>query len=360
MLALVAVGAYALGLRRWRLRGPIAAAWALALLVVTVSPTSAIATTFPNGWRGLVVVGGILLCVSAYLSFRNWLKQNAAAQHGSPGLVNASHPTVVAKDHEAPLTDPELDRYARHIVLRELGGAGQRKLKAARVLVVGAGGLGAPVCLYLAGAGVGRITIADDDTVSLSNLQRQIMFRMDDVGTPKVTAATAAMSMLNDQIDVLPLPRRITADDASLIRDFDLVIDGSDSFASRAAVNTACVSAGVPLLAGAITQWEGQLSLYDPAHGTPCLACIFPDAPAPGLAPACAEAGVVGPLPGVVGSLMALEAIKELGGVVASGGGSGLRGQLMLFDGLWGETRSIAIKRRADCPVCGSGRGLRH
>ena len=257
-------------------------------------------------------------------------------------------------DPSGPLTDDELDRYARHIVLRELGGAGQRRLRGARLLVVGAGGVGAPVLLYLAAAGVGRITVADDDTVSLSNLQRQVIFGTADIGRPKAEAAADAMRRLNPHVTVTPLIRRITADDTALVADHDLVLDGTDSFASRAAINAACVAARVPLLAGAIAQWEGQIALYDPARGGPCLACLFPEPPAPGLALSCAEAGVVGALPGIIGSSMALEAIKLLAGVTGSGAGEGLRERMVLIDGLWGNTRHLRIAARPGCAVCGA------
>ena len=266
----------------------------------------------------------------------------------SPPLPLASAAATPPDDPHGPLTDPELDRYARHIVLRELGGAGQRRLRAARVLVVGAGGLGAPVLLYLAAAGVGRITVADDDDVGVSNLQRQVIFTTDDIGAPKAEAAAAALTRLNPHVAVTPLLRRVNADDSALVAGHDLVLDGTDSFASRQAVNAACVAAGVPLLSGAIGQWEGQVTLFDPARGGPCMACLFPQAPerdAP-----CAEAGVIGALPGVIGSIMALEAIKHL-----TGAGQGLRRRMMIFDGLYGESRMIGTARRPDCPVCGSG-----
>ncbi|RDW11704.1 HesA/MoeB/ThiF family protein, partial [Paracoccus thiocyanatus] len=259
-------------------------------------------------------------------------------------------PPSPATTAAAPLSDPELDRYARHIVLRELGGPGQAALRRARVLVVGAGGLGAPVCLYLAAAGIGRITLADDDRVGLSNLQRQVIFRSADDGRPKAQAARDAMLALNPHVEIAALDRRIGAQDVALVAEHDLVLDGTDSFASRRAVNAACVAAGVPLIAGSIAQWEGQVTVWDPSRAAPCMACIFPEPPAAGLAPACAEAGVVGPLPGVVGSMMALEAIKLI-----AGAGQPLRGRMLIFDGLYGENRVMKIARRADCPVCGSG-----
>jgi molybdopterin/thiamine biosynthesis adenylyltransferase len=246
-------------------------------------------------------------------------------------------------------SDAELERYARHIVLREIGGPGQARLKAASVLVVGAGGLGSAALPYLAAAGVGRIAVADDDAVSLSNLQRQILHGAADVGRPKVESAAEALARINPEVAVEPLALRLTAENAAaLIAGRDLVVDGSDSFATRWTVNAACAAAGVPLVWGAIGQWEGQLSVFDPARGTPCLACVFPEAPAPGLAPSCAEGGVLGALAGVFGSLQATEAVKAL-----VGAGDGLRGRMLLLDLLHGEARTMRLKRRADCPVCG-------
>lgn len=317
------------------------------------------------------VTGGALLLALGYAALIGELRRQtrvAAATAGlpyraalaqAPALPVPPNPAPLAEpgppaDLSGPLSDPELDRYARHIVLRELGGAGQRRLRAARVLVVGAGGLGAPVLLYLAAAGVGRITVADDDTVSLSNLQRQVIFGTADIGRPKAEAAAETMRRLNPHVTVSPLVRRITAHDTALVADHDLVLDGTDSFASRAAVNAACVAARVPLLAGAIAQWEGQIALYDPARGGPCLACLFPEPPAPGLALSCAEAGVVGALPGIIGSSMALEAIKLLAGVTGSGAGEGLRERMVLIDGLWGDTRRLRIAARPGCAVCGA------
>ena len=259
-----------------------------------------------------------------------------------------------ARPVEAPaagaFSDTELERYARHIVLRELGGPGQKRLKASRVLVVGAGGLGAPALQYLAAAGVGTIGVIDDDTVSLSNLQRQVIHADARIGMPKVFSAEMALKALNPHVVVRPYHRRLTAEEApALFAGYDLILDGSDNFATRYLVNAAAVATRRPLIAAAIAQWEGQISLYDPARGAPCFACVFPEAPAPGLAPACAEAGVVGALPGVVGSMMALEGIKEL-----TGAGQTLRGRLQIFDGLWSEHRQIAVQRRAGCAVCGA------
>ncbi len=294
----------------------------------------AIGAGFGGSARGWALFGGVFALITAYRAVLSRLRSRA-------------QPVVQALAAPTGASDDELDRYARHLVLRDIGGPGQMRLRDARVLIVGAGGLGAPVCLYLAAAGIGRITLADDDHVSLSNLQRQVIFRTDQQGARKVDAAAAAMAALNPNVVVTPLARRITADDADLIAAHDLVIDGTDSFAARDAINRACVAAGVPLIAGAIAQWEGQVTLYDPACGGPCLCCLFPDAPAPGLAPPCAQAGVIGPLPGVIGSLMALEAIKHL-----TGAGQGLRGRMLIFDGLYGDTRMIGTMARSDCAVC--------
>ena len=248
-------------------------------------------------------------------------------------------------------TDEELERYARHIVLREVGGPGQQKLKAARVLVVGAGGLGAPVLLYLAAAGVGFIRVVDDDVVSRSNLQRQVIFSEDDIGQPKVAAAAQRLGAVNSNVRVEAVQGRLNDDNAAeLVSDVDLVIDGCDNFATRYLVNAASVAAEKPLLSGALSQWEGQVGLYDPAHGAPCYACVFPQAPAAGLAPSCAEAGVVGALAGVIGAMMASEAVKFI-----VGAGQPLAGQLLIHDCLWSESRRIAVPRRADCAVCGAG-----
>ncbi|NUB45097.1 HesA/MoeB/ThiF family protein [Fertoebacter nigrum] len=244
----------------------------------------------------------------------------------------------------------ELDRYARHILLREIGGPGQRKLKDSKVLVIGAGGLGSPALLYLAAAGVGTIGVIDDDSVENSNLQRQIVHTDARIGLPKVASAEVAMRALNPFITVRPYHRRLTGEIAAdLFADYDLILDGTDSFDTRYMVNRVAAELGKPLIAAAITQWEGQISLYDPARGGPCFECVFPTRPAPGLVPTCAEAGVAAPLPGIIGAMMAMEAVKHI-----TGAGQGLRGRLMIFDALYGESRVIGVKRREGCAVCGA------
>ncbi|TNF65072.1 MAG: HesA/MoeB/ThiF family protein, partial [Rhodobacteraceae bacterium] len=250
---------------------------------------------------------------------------------------------------QGTFSETELGRYARHIVLREVGGAGQKKLKQGRVLVIGAGGLGSPALLYLAAAGVGTVGVIDGDEVDNANLQRQVIHRDADIGVPKVFSAERAMRALNPFIEVRPYHRRLTPEIAGeLFSDYDVILDGTDNFDTRYLANRAAVATGRPLISGALAQWEGQISVFDPARGGPCYQCVFPEAPAPGLAPSCAEAGVISPLPGVIGAMMAVEAVKLL-----TGAGQPLRGEMLIYDALWGETRKIALEARPECPVCG-------
>lgn len=288
-----------------------------------------------------LLIGGIGFLVFGYRKGLQWLRSRAEGQADA----QAEAPTKTGT-----FSETELNRYARHIVLREIGGPGQKKLKKAKVLVIGAGGLGSPALLYLAAAGVGIIGVVDDDEVDNSNLQRQVIHQDAGIGMPKVHSAAAAMRAQNPFVEVRPYNRRLIADEAeTLIADYDLVLDGTDNFDTRYLVNAACVALGKPLISGALTQWEGQVSVFDPAQDAPCYQCIFPEAPAPGLSPSCAEAGVIGPLPGVIGSIMAMEAVK-----IIAGAGAVLRGEMLIYDGLYGETRKIGLKRRADCPCCGS------
>jgi molybdopterin/thiamine biosynthesis adenylyltransferase len=238
----------------------------------------------------------------------------------------------------------ELERYARHIVLREVGGPGQAKLKAARVLVIGAGGLGAPVLLYLAAAGVGALGVVDDDEVSLSNLQRQIIFATADIGRPKVEAAADRLAALNPHIFVAGFPGAFDAANADeMVEGVDLVLDGTDDFAVRYAVNEACVRHGKPLVSGAIGRWTGQVGVFG---RQPCYRCLVPEIPPD--AETCVAVGVVGALAGVVGSMMAVEAVKLI-----VGAGEPLTGRLMVYDALAAETRTVRIGADPDCPVCG-------
>ncbi len=246
-------------------------------------------------------------------------------------------------------SEAELNRYARHMVLREIGGVGQKKLKNAKILVIGAGGLGSPALMYLAAAGVGTIGVIDDDVVENSNLQRQVIHRDADIGIPKVFSAQKAMVAQNPYVDVRPYHRKLTEADAiELFQDYDFVLDGTDNFDTRYAVNAAAVATKTLLISGALSQWEGQVSVFDPAQNAPCYACVFPSPPAPELAPGCAAAGVVGPLPGVIGAMMATEVIKLI-----TGAGAPLRGEMLIYDVAYAETRKISLKRRHDCAVCG-------
>lgn len=321
----------------------------IAVLVVLFAAVLAVQLTLPAGHplrEGIggsagawLLLGGVALLAGFYARIVAALKSRAQPQD------------TAAPQPASRFSDSELDRYARHIVLREVGGAGQKKLKQARVLVIGAGGLGAPVLQYLAAAGVGTIGVIDDDVVDNANLQRQVIHRDEDIGKPKVFSAAAAMRAQNPYVEVRPDNRRLTDDIAAdLFADYDLILDGTDNFDTRYLANRHAVALGKPLISGALSQWEGQISLFHPAKGGPCYQCIFPEAPAAGLAPSCAEAGVIGPLPGVIGAMMAQEAVKQI-----TGAGQVLRGEMLIYDGLYGETRKIRLSPRADCPVCGSG-----
>ena len=251
------------------------------------------------------------------------------------------------------LTDDELERYARHIVLREVGGPGQAKLKSARVLVVGAGGLGSPVILYLAAAGVGTIGIADADTVSLSNLQRQIAHRTADTGRPKVQSAAQSASAINPGVAIQAHPVRITAQNAmGLIAGYDIVADGSDNFETRFLLNDVCFAAKKTLVSAAVTEFDGQLATYkayDRSGAYPCYRCLFPEPPPPGTVPSCTEAGILGAAAGVMGTLQALEVLKEILGL-----GDSMAGQLLIYDALATRFRKVRMKPDPACPLCGA------
>lgn len=250
----------------------------------------------------------------------------------------------------------ERERYLRHILLKEIGGQGQQRLKAARVAVVGLGGLGSPVALYLAAAGVGRLVLIDPDTVGLSNLQRQVLFRTTGLGALKVEAGAKALRALNPEVDITGHPFALTAANATeMLADADVVVDGCDDFPTRFAVNRACVALGKPLVSGAVGAWEGQVAVFRAgltrglplAARAPCYQCLVPECP-PDLAH-CAEMGVVGALTGVVGSVMALETLKLI-----ARAGSALDGRLWLFDGLNATSRTVALRPDPACAVCGA------
>lgn len=243
-------------------------------------------------------------------------------------------------------SEAEVERYARHLVLREIGGPGQQALKAASVLVVGAGGLGAPAALYLAAAGVGRIVLADPDVVDLSNLQRQVIYAEADIGAPKAAAAARRLLALNPHIVVEPMQVRLDEANArDLVLGVDLVLDGTDDFATRFCVNAASLAEGKTLVSGAIGRWTGQVAVF---AGRPCYRCLVPEIPPE--AETCSAVGVVGALAGVIGSMMALEAVKLI-----TGAGEALTGRLLLYDALAAETRTVRIGADPGCEACGGG-----
>lgn len=253
------------------------------------------------------------------------------------------------------LTPAELARYSRHILLPGIGVDGQRKLAAAKVLVIGAGGLGSPAALYLAAAGVGTIGIADFDKVEAHNLQRQILHDTPSIGRPKVESAAARLGALNPHSRVVTHETGVTPDNAlALFRGYDVIVDGSDNFPTRYLNNDAAVLAGRPLVYGTIFQFEGQVSVFDPSRGAPCYRCLFPEPPPPGSVPNCGEAGVLGALCGTIGSLQALETLKLLLGL-----GEPLLGRLVVFDALAHRFRTVGVRRDPGCPLCGAAPRIR-
>ena len=320
---------------RWLMIGLL---YILVLIVLVLVPDGHPLESALGGSLGeWLLVGGLVALIFGYRKGLRYLRAQA-----SPGSSDDKP--------SGTFSGGEIERYARHIMLREIGGPGQKRLKQAKVLVIGAGGLGSPACLYLAAAGVGTIGVIDDDVVENTNLQRQIAHTDDRIGMPKVFSAEAAMKAVNPFVEVKPYHRRMTEGIATdLLAEYDLVLDGTDNFETRYMANSACVAAGKPLISGALTQWEGQISLFDPSQGAPCYRCVFPEAPAPELAPSCAAACVLGPLTGVVGSMMAVEAVKAI-----VDAGETLAGRMLIYDALYGEVRVIKLERRANCETCGS------
>jgi adenylyltransferase/sulfurtransferase len=246
------------------------------------------------------------------------------------------------------LSRSELLRYARHLALPQMGLEGQKRLKDARVICVGAGGLGSPLALYLAAAGVGTLGMVDFDTVDLTNLQRQLLHGTRDVGRPKLDSAVDRLSDVNPHVRVIAHEARLTSENAlAVLADYDVVIDGTDNFPTRYLVNDACVMLGKPNVYGSVFRWEGQASVFA-TPGAPCYRCLFREPPPPGLVPNCAEGGVLGVLPGIIGSVQAMETVKILLGV-----GETLAGRLLIFDALHMEWREVRVRRNPDCPVCG-------
>lgn len=282
--------------------------------------------------------------------------------HGYAHVASVAGGTSAWASAGLPLVRPTLpadeqdflERYSRHLRLSQVGLEGQRRLARARVLLIGAGGLGSPAAFYLAAAGVGYLRIADDDVVDRSNLQRQILHTEDSVGTAKVDSAARRIAALNPRVDIEAVQTRVAADNVeALLQDVDVVVDGADNFPARYLLNDACVKFAKPLVYGAVQQFEGQVSVFDAGRHrghAPCYRCLFPEPPPPEFAPSCAEAGVLGVLPGVIGLLQATEAIKLLLGI-----GDGLTGRLLSFDALAMRFRDIRLPPDPHCPVCAPG-----
>ena len=257
----------------------------------------------------------------------------------------AGYPVV----RDRQLSAEQLERYSRHFLLHQLGEKGQGKLLDAKVLLVGAGGLGSPVALYLAAAGIGTLGIVDADVVDRSNLQRQVLHTTDRVGMRKTESAAMTIHALNPDVQVHAYPERLTVDNVmALFRDYDVIVDGSDNFPTRYLVNDAAVLVGKPVVHGSIFQFEGQVSVFTP-HAGPCYRCLYPTPPPPGMVPSCSEVGVLGVLPGVIGVIQATETIKLM-----IGQGEPLVGRLLLYDALAMRFREIRIRRNPDCPLCGT------
>ena len=262
-----------------------------------------------------------------------------------PGISSPPAPTTPA----LTLSKAEVLRYSRHLIMPEVGMDGQLKLKAAKVLCIGTGGLGAPLGLYLAAAGVGRIGLVDFDTVDVTNLQRQILFDTTDVGRPKIEAAAARLHSMNPEIQIETLETRLSSENAlDILKDYDVVVDGTDNFPTRYLVNDACVLLGKPNVYGSIFRFEGQVSIFG-APGGPCYRCLYPEPPPPGLVPSCAEGGVLGVLPGIVGAIQAAETLKLI-----IGKGDPLIGRLLLFDALAMRFRELKLRKNPECSVCGA------
>lgn len=288
--------------------------------------------------------GGVRSLIAARTLKEMGYKNVTSMSGGYTAWKNAGYKWVADRQ----FTPEQITRYARHFTLPEVGEAGQAKLLDAKVLCVGAGGLGSPVALYLAAAGVGTIGIADHDTVDMSNLQRQILHTNDRVGMPKVESAQLTLNALNPDVNIVQFKERLSSENVMRIIDgFDIVVNGCDNFPTRYLINDACIMAKKTLVDGSIFQFEGQVTVVDPTEG-PCYRCLFPEPPPPGMAPSCAEAGVLGVLPGLVGCVQALEVIK-----IILGAGNPLVGRMMHFDTLSSEIRVLKLRKDPNCLVCG-------
>jgi sulfur-carrier protein adenylyltransferase/sulfurtransferase len=295
--------------------------------------------------------------VNVYLNgedIRYLAQENTATKDGDtiniiPSIAGGA-PVAVAAEK---LSNEEILRYSRHLIMPEVGMEGQLKLKKAKVLLIGTGGLGAPLGLYLAAAGVGKLGLVDFDVVDFTNLQRQVTFGSSDVGKPKSEAARARLSNLNPDIEVKAFETKLTSDNAlELFKDFDIIVDGTDNFPTRYLVNDACVLLGKPNVYGSIFRFEGQASVFATKDG-PCYRCLYPEPPPPGLVPSCAEGGVLGILPGLVGVIQATETIKLI-----LGQGDPLVGRLLLVDALGMKFRELKLRKNPECPVCGPNRTI--
>jgi molybdopterin/thiamine biosynthesis adenylyltransferase/rhodanese-related sulfurtransferase len=296
-----------------------------------------IAVTCAGGTRSLLAARdlqelGYTNVVSVRGGFNGW--KNAGYPFSKPQILN----------------EDQRHRYSRHTIMPEVGEEGQLQLLGASVLLIGAGGLGSPAAIYLAAAGVGKIGIVDFDVVDTSNLQRQIVHRLEDVDKPKVESAARTIAQLNPDVKVVGHQTQLTSQNAfDIIGQYDIVLNGSDNFPTRYLVNDACVLLGKKLVDASIFRFEGQVTVFDTANGGPCYRCLYPDPPPPGEVPSCAEGGVLGVLPGIVGSLEAVEAIKLILGI-----GEPLVGRLLLYDALEAEFREVKVRKNPDCPVCGT------
>src|SRR5271167_2476016 len=265
-------------------------------------------------------------------------------------MATKSEIAATAQPEKAPvtLTKKEIERYSRHLIMPEVGMDGQLKLKQAKVLCIGTGGLGAPLGLYLAAAGVGRIGLVDFDTVDSTNLQRQILFGTKDVGRPKIVAASDRLRDLNPDIQIDTFETHLSSENAlDILKDYDIIVDGTDNFPTRYLVNDASVLLGKPNVYGSIFRFEGQVTVFGYPDG-PCYRCLYPEPPPPGLVPSCAEGGVLGVLPGIVGSIQAAETVKLI-----LGKGEPLVGRLLLYDALAMRFRELKLRKNPECPVCG-------
>jgi sulfur-carrier protein adenylyltransferase/sulfurtransferase len=320
---------------------------------------SALAAAHPELRRQLFGEDGrVRSFVNVFLGDKN--VRDLTTDGGSPRLKDGDALTIVPAiaggapvatgrpPNPEPLSKDEILRYSRHLIMPEVTLDGQKRLRDARVLCVGAGGLGSPLTLYLAAAGVGRIGVVEFDTVDLTNIQRQILYSTSDVGRPKLQAARQRLEALNPEIEIVPHGVRLASDNVlETFREYDIIADGTDNFPTRYLVNDACVLSGKPNVYASIFRFEGQISVFYAREG-PCYRCLFPEPPPPGLVPSCAEGGVLGVLPGIVGTLQALEVLKLI-----LGRGDSLIGRLVLFDALAFQFRELEVRRNPQCPVCG-------